>query len=154
MATEINHTSALQNNQHVAQYIQEESQFEAILGPFSSKPIDLHVSPLMVRDKILVKTNNYGPQLTQMGFRNDGVLKDTYLGTDYTLTYPSIDHITDSLVKLGPAAQIYKIDISRAFRQIKIDPSDSDLLGLKFDNYYFLDQSVLGTSQAKRYMTN
>ena len=73
---------------------------------------------------------------------NDGVLKDTYLGTDYTLTYPSIDHITESLVKLSPAAQIYKIDISRAFHQIKIDPSDIDLLGIKFDNYYFPDRSV------------
>ena len=73
---------------------------------------------------------------------NDGVLKDTYLGTDYTLTYPSIDHITQSLVKLDPAAQIYKIDISRAFRQIKIDPADIDLLGLKIENHYFLDRSV------------
>ena len=70
---------------------------------------------------------------------NDGVLKDTYLGTDYTLAYPSTDHITESLVKLSPAAQI---DISRAFRQIKIDPSDIELLGIKFDNYYFLDRSV------------
>ena len=73
---------------------------------------------------------------------NDGVLKNTYLGTEFTLTYPSIDHITEALVTLGPAAQIYKIDISRAFRQIKIDPGDIDLLGIKFENQYFLDRSV------------
>ena len=80
--------------------------------------------------------------MAKRGSVNDGVLKDMYLGTDYTLTYPSIDHITQSLVKLGPAAQIYKIDISRAFRQIKIDPADIDLLGLKIENQYFLDRSV------------
>ena len=34
------------------------------------------------------------------------------------LNYPSIDSITGSLVKLGPAALIYKVDISRAFRFI------------------------------------
>ena len=34
VATETNHTSALQNNQHVAEYIKEELQFGAILGPF------------------------------------------------------------------------------------------------------------------------
>ena len=37
---------------------------------------------------------------------------------------------------------IYKIDISRAFRQIKVDPGDIDLLGFKFQNDYFLDLSV------------
>ena len=46
---------------------------------------------------------------------NDGVLKDTYLGKVYTLTYSSVDNITESLIKLDPAAQIYKIDISRRF---------------------------------------
>ena len=58
------------------------------------------------------------------------------------MNYPSIDLITDSLVKLGPAALIYKIDISRAFRQIKIDPRDIDLLGIKFKDKYFIDRSV------------
>ena len=37
---------------------------------------------------------------------------------------------------------IYKIDISRAFCQIKVDPGDIDLLGFKFQNDYFLDLSV------------
>ena len=31
---------------------------------------------------------------------------------------------------------IYKVDISRAFRHVKIDPADYYLLGLKPDNYY------------------
>ena len=61
---------------------------------------------------------------------NTAVQEDIYLGTHYVLNYPSIDSIMDALVKLGPAALIYKIDISRAFRQIKIDPRDIDLLGI------------------------
>ena len=73
---------------------------------------------------------------------NNGVDKDTYLSTSYLLNYPSIDNITASLCKLGPAAQLFKIDISRAFRQIKIDPGDIDLLGMKFQDQYFLDLSV------------
>ena len=39
------------NVQHVQSYIEEELEFNAILGPFDNKPIPLHVSPLMVRDK-------------------------------------------------------------------------------------------------------
>ena len=37
---------------------------------------------------------------------------------------------------------IYKIDISRAFRQIKVDPGVIDFLGFKFNNNYFLDLSI------------
>ena len=73
---------------------------------------------------------------------NNGVTKDMYLDTPYTLHYPSIDNIIAALSKLGPGAQLSKIDISRAFRQIKIDPGDIDLLGMKFQGQYFIDLSV------------
>ena len=78
-----------------------------------------------------------------LGFSvNHGVTKDMYLGTEFTLKYPSLDQITATLRKLGPAAMIYKIDISRAFRQIKVDPGDIDLLGFKCKDDYFIDLSV------------
>ena len=144
VSTEKNHTSALQNLQHVQAYIEEELSFKAMLGPFDHKPIPLHVSPLMVRDK-----QDSSKKRTIMDLSwpkgasvNAHVQKDIYLGTQYALNYPSIDSITDSLCNLGPAAKIYKVDISRAFRQIKIDPLDIDLLGLTFQNQYFIDKSV------------
>ena len=59
----------------------------------------------------------------------------------YYLSYSSIDNIVDRLKKLGPGAVIYKVDISRAFRHLRIDPGDLDLLGLKHDSYY-LDGSL------------
>ena len=62
---------------------------------------------------------------------NAGVKKDIYLDTIYSLHYPSIDSITEALVKLGPAAQLYKVDISRAFRHLRVDPADIDLLGFQ-----------------------
>ena len=68
---------------------------------------------------------------------NDGVDKDTYLETAYTLHYLSIDNTTTALAKLGPT------DINRVFRQIKIEPSDIDLFGMYFENYYYLNLSVL-----------
>ena len=73
---------------------------------------------------------------------NNGVDKDKYLDTPYTLNYPSVDNITASLCNLGPAAQLFKIDISRAFRQIKVDPGDIDLLGIRFEDQHFIDLSV------------
>ena len=143
-STEENHASAIENMQDIGTFLQEERQYEAILGPFDTKPIDMHVSPLLVRDK-----QNSTSKRTIMDLSwpkgasvNNGVAKDTYLGTPYELNYPSVDSITNSLRNLGPSAQIYKIDTSRAFRQIKIDPGDIDLLGIKFQDQYFLDRWV------------
>ena len=67
---------------------------------------------------------------------NDGVPKDKYLGSYFDLKYPSVDHIVDSLKELGTDALLYKIDIKRAFRHLRIDSGDLDLLGLKHDQYY------------------
>ena len=104
----------------------------------------MHISPLLVRDK-----QNSTSKRTIMDLSwpkgasvNNGVAKDMYLGTPYDLNYPSVDSITNSLRNLGPSAQIYKIDISRASRQIKIDLGDIDLLGMKFQDEYFIGRSV------------
>ena len=44
------------------------------------------------------------------------------------MTLPSIDLITDKVRNLGKGSLLYKIDISRAFRHVKIDPRDYFLL--------------------------
>ena len=66
-------------------------------------------------------------------------MSDKYLNTEFVLTYPSIDNITDEVLKLDKGCQIFKVDISRAFRHVPIDPGDLNLLGLYWDGY-FLDQ--------------
>ena len=70
---------------------------------------------------------------------NSGVDSDKYLDTEFVLTYPSIDNITDEVLKLSKGCQIFKIDISRVFRHVPIDPGDLDLLGFHWEGY-FLDQ--------------
>ena len=141
---EENHTSANEKMDDISKFLDEEMQYEAILGPFDTKLIDMHISPLLVRDK-----QNSTSKRTIMYLSwpkgasvYNGVAKDTYIGTTYELNYPSVDLITNSLRNLGPSTQIYKIDISRAFRQIRIDPGDIDLLGIKFQDKYFIDRSV------------
>ena len=62
---------------------------------------------------------------------NQGVSSDQYLNTSFILSLPTIDNI-----KYGKGLLIYKIDISRAFRHVKIDPDSYFLLGLKLDKYY------------------
>ena len=77
-----------------------------MLGPFKTKPIPLHVSPLMDRDKqdSSKKRTIMDPSWPKETFVNASVQKVIYLGTQYFLNYPSIDLID------------INIDISRAFR--------------------------------------
>ena len=117
----------------------EELAYGAIHGPYHEKPFPIHVSPLMVRDK-----PNSNKKRTIMNLSwlkgstvNHGVSKNMYLDTYFTLHYPSLDHITEAIRDLNPHALLYKIDISRAFRHLRIDPGDLYLLGFYHNNYYF-----------------
>ena len=143
VSTEDNHASARHFSSHVQTYIQEELKHGAMLGPFDHKPIPLHVSPFMTRDKADSDTRRTIVDLSWPKGQsvNSGVQKSKYLGTEFILNYPSVDDIVKRVIRLGPGSLLCKIDISRAFRQLKVDPGDINLLGLKLDSYY-IDQSV------------
>ena len=142
-ATEVNHTSAITYSQHIDKYLQDELQFGAIHGPFDSKPFPLHVSPLMTREKSGTTKRRAIVDLSWPHNLsvNVGVAKNKYLGTYFELRYPSIDNIVQAVKEVGPSTLMLKIDISRAFRHLKIDPGDLDLLGL-CHNKYFIDGSL------------
>ena len=52
---------------------------------------------------------------------NAGVDKNSFLGTEFSLTFITVDDIMEQLIKLGPGEHIYKVDISHAFRHLKVD---------------------------------
>ena len=139
-----NHKSAETHMNQVRDYIQEELAHRAIIGPFQNLPPSFHISPLMTRDK---QDSDKKRTIMDLSWPkgasvNDEVNKGIYLGTSYTLHYPSVDNITDTLRRLGPGAKPFKIDISRAFRHLRVDPADIDLLGLQVDQRHFLDVST------------
>ena len=125
-------------------YLQEELQFQAILGPFDNPPINMHISSFMTREK---SGSDSCCAIIDLSFPkglsvNDGVAKDAYLSTKFQMHYPSVDSIILTLRTLGPSARIFKVDISRAFRQLKIDPGDIDLLGLQDKDQFYLNLSA------------
>ena len=62
--------------------------------------------------------------------------------------------ITQRLCDIGPGAHIYKIDLARAFRQLFVDPSDWDLLGLHWDGDYYGDCKVpFGCQNGSMFLT-
>ena len=70
---------------------------------------------------------------------NHFAVANQYLSTAYKLQYPTIDNITAKLRDLGSDALIYKNDLSRAFRQLHIDPHHYNLLCLKWKEGYYSD---------------
>ena len=110
-----------------------------MLGPFQKAPIDnIHVSPFLTRDK---PGGTHRCVIVDLSFPhgcsvNAGVQSDTYLGTPFLLTLPTIDNITNKVKQLGKGFHLYKIDLSRAFRHVKLDPRDYNLLGLRLNGLY------------------
>ena len=134
-----NHSSADEFPSGVDAYIEEECKFGALLGPFDVNPIEnAHSSPFMTRhkpnsDRRRVIIDLSWPLGTSV---NSGIDKNTYLDALFTLTFPTVDDITSELIHLGHGARLYKIDVSRAFRHVKVDPGDYDLLGLHWRHAY------------------
>ena len=139
-----NHSSATEYTKDVQSYLSEEKEFGAILGPFQDAPIEnLHVSPFLTRDK---PGGSHRRVIVDLSFPhgysvNAGVQSDTYLGTPFLLTLPTIDNITNKVKQLGKGCHLYKIDLSRAFRHVKLDPKDYNLLGLRL-NGLFIDSCL------------
>ena len=98
-----NHSSALQSSDRVDQYITEELQHGALLGPFQEKPCPLHVSTFMTRDKSSFQLRRTIVDLSWPKGQaiNDGVQKDSYLVNFFLIHYPSIDRIVNHLNAIG-----------------------------------------------------
>ena len=137
---EKNHSSAIEFQADIQAYLDEEINHGAIMGPYDANPIpNCHVSPFMTRKKPNAPNRRVIIDLSwpKNASVNMGVDKNSYLGSEFSLPFPTVDDITKELVKLGPGCHIYKIDVSRAFRHLKIDPGDYDLLGLHWDAVFF-----------------
>ena len=138
-----NHYSANQYPAAIQEYLQKETQLGAILGPtpyVNSK--HFHCSPLLTRPKDLHKrrvilnlSHPHGDAV------NDQVSKSYFDNRRFTLRFPSIDDIVQKILEMDDPL-IYKIDVARAFRNLRVDPVDAVKFGIYWDNCFYLDQSV------------
>ena len=140
-ATE-NHTSAKQFPQAIDEYIGAEINYGALLGPFDHPPHrNFTWSPLMTRPK--------GPGrrvILDLSFGdfsvNRATNKERYDGSPFTLKLPRLEALIPTLVALGKDARLLKVDISRAFRNVRIDPGDALHLGICWKGKFFLDKNL------------
>ena len=113
--------------QYVSTYLKEEIENNFVLGSFTEPPIkNLHTSPFMSREKLSSVNRRFIIDLSwPIGNSvNSGASGDRYLDIEFILTYPSIpiDNITHQVLKLRKSCEVFKVDISRAFCHVPIDP--------------------------------
>ena len=113
-------------------------------GPFDSHPFDnIHFSPLLVRPK----PNGKHRVIVDMSWPRGGgvnacVPDDKLDCLHIKLAYPTIDNLVAQISKIGPHALLYKVDLQRAYRNLRVDPLDYPALGLKWDEKIYVDVAL------------
>ena len=147
LSDQTNHKSALLNPTHVDKYLKEEMAHDAIIGPFEKPPFPVHpFLPFLTREKSNCDQRHIIVDLSwPIGQSvNDASNSSSYEGLDFALSLPTIDHVVHAVKRFGKNCHIAKLDISRAFKQVPIDPRDIDLLGLHWGTYYIEKRLVFG----------
>jgi len=136
-----NHRSALSQPEAVERFIHTELSAGATLGPFKVNPLcsALCLSPLQTvtsPDKIRVVLDLSFPEGHSV---NDGIPKETFLGSPTELHYPSVETLASMVQEKGPGCLLYKRDLSRAYRQIYTCPSQWNLTAYAWKGDIFID---------------
>ena len=140
----INHKGATDHPLALKQYITKEQGYNAVMGPYTKIPFThkVGISPLSTRPK---KDSGDRCIILDLSFPigksiNDGILKDNYLGFMAKLSFPKVDDFAFRIYKLGKGCMMFKIDLSRYFRQLPLDPADYSLIGYIIDGQIYFDK--------------
>ena len=142
VSTQQNHGSATSNPQVIDLFLATECLLGATCGPFTVNPlaVDLVTSPLQIAysrsGKPRVVVDLSFPHGTSV---NSGIPNDTYLGEPFTLRLPGVDALINIISQKGAGCHLFKKDLSRAYRQLRIDPRDFHLLGYRYNGSLYFD---------------
>lgn len=138
-----NHQSADAYPAHIEEFIATERKYHALIGPFDKPPFSpwMRQSPMMTRPK---KDSSKRRVIIDLSYPeglsvNDGIDINCIYGRNSTYTLPSINDLTAYVVNFGQSAWLWKADLQRAYRQLRIDPIDTPLFGLQFNNRVYVD---------------
>ena len=138
-----NHASAVAYAKTIREYIHKETAHGALFGPFESPPFTpwMVFSPLMTREKPDTKERRVIVDLSYpAGGINQYIPPHLFNGKPAAHNLPTIETAVTAINKLCPGdISMAVIDLSRAYRQFPVPPTDWPLLGIQFDGKYFCD---------------
>ena len=136
-----NHFSAVSFKDAIKDYIDNNVETNALLGPFKIAPIKgLCFSPLMS----VPKENNKRRVIMDFSFPpgnsvNDGISKVSYLDFEIDFSLPSVQAMAKRIIELGSGCLLYKRDLKGAFRQFSSDPGDYVFAGISWGDVIYID---------------
>lgn len=141
-----NHAGARNFPEHVDKFVVKETNLGATLGPFSSAPFNIDwpcaFSPLNTVPKKDSPDRRIIMDLSwPIGSGvNSHIDPSCYLGCPVDLCFPTVDNFCDLMRLKGKGCLLFKCDLSRAYRQIPVDPADIPLLGFIWRSFLFFDR--------------
>ena len=153
-----NHKGAMEFPQEVVSLLQKEVRLGGTLGPFPASVFkNPKFSPL---NSVPKKDSDEHRLILDLSMPpgnliNDGIDKDVYLGHFEKLQLPSIDKLVERIVQIatvmGKPVKIFKIDLSRAYKQLFINPIDFEKMGFVFQDKFNFDCSLsMGSRSSTR----
>ena len=70
-----------------------------------------------------------------------GIPYDEYLNLPYKMRLPTIDTMAECVASLQPGSFMFKTDLSRGYKELRLDPGAWPLMGFSFQNKYYFDTS-------------
>ena len=131
--------SAIMNESETLEKLNKEVKLGRMIGPFSEKPIaTLRTSPI----GLVPKHDNKWRLITHLSYPPNDSVNSFIDQEECTVQYTSFDEVLQMISLLGRGALLGIHDIKSAFRLMPVNRADFDLLGIKFNNKYYIDKCL------------
>ena len=140
-----NHPSANKHPADIDAYLNKELRHSAIIGPADHLPFQWpRTNPMMTRPKKDSSSRRVIVDLSmpQDASVNSGIPRNSLDGAPFKLRLPNPATLAAKILEYGPGCLLYKVDLSRAYRQLRTDPLDWPFLMLQWDDQHYLDISI------------
>ena len=140
-----NHPSANKHPADIDAYLNKELRHSAIIGPADRLPFQWpRTNPMMTRPKKDSSSRRVIVDLSmpQDASVNSGIPRNSLDGAPFKLRLPNPATLAAKILEYGPGCLLYKVDLSRAYRQLRTDPLDWPFLMLQWDDQHYLDISI------------
>jgi hypothetical protein len=131
--------SAVENKFITKEKLQKEVKLEQMADPFPTKPIStLRTSPIC----IVSKHDGGWRLITHLSYPPGQGVNSFIDQEDCSVQYSSFDEIVSIVSDLGKGALLGILDIKSAFRLLSVHRADFDLLGIFFEEQYYVDKCL------------
>ena len=135
-----NHGSALNNPDIISKKLMNEVELGRVAGPYDYLPLEhLKISPIGLVPK---STPGDFRLIFDLSFPRGSSINAGIDQEDSSVIYTNFDEVIKMVLKEGKGSYLIKTDIKSAFRLLPINPSDFELLGMKFQGKYYIDKCL------------